>query len=300
MTGVAVVAGTELGHALCERLRADGRPVVELDVRANGTTGEALARLRGERLVVVDAEPARLQATAAALGDVLDGNHLVAHMVHGLPEQGPTASRVLHDQTAVRRIGVIAGPLTAADLAAGRPTAAVIASRHPEVVDELSAALSTPRLRLYRSADPVGVELASGMPDLVALGAGVCHALGFGEATRALTVVRIVREIGRLIGALGGDPATASGLAGLGALLVRAFDEAGDVFRYGAALARGPAEPPSGRVAGVAASARGLRALAAQHRVSAHVVAGLAALLSGEVTAADVVTQLMTLPVLDE
>src|SRR6185503_13901168 len=98
----------------------------------------------------IDAEPKALRSIARALGDRIDGDRLLAHAVRGLCPDGAGPIEVLREETPARRLGVLAGPMGVADLDAGRPTAAVIASHHPEVVGELAAALSTPSLRVYR------------------------------------------------------------------------------------------------------------------------------------------------------
>src|SRR6185312_6537442 len=99
----------------------------------------------------------------------------------------------IRQETPALRVGVLAGPIAIADLDAGRPTAAVIASRHPEVVDELAAALSTPHLRVYRGRDPIGVELASALDDLIVVGWGLAEGLALGAPARAVMTVRCMR-----------------------------------------------------------------------------------------------------------
>jgi glycerol-3-phosphate dehydrogenase (NAD(P)+) len=294
---IGVVSGTALGQALADRLRADGREVTA------GRDAAALKDMARARLIVVDATPSELPALGRALGDVIDGNTLLCHTVRGLI-QGRGGIEVLLSETPSLRVGVLGGPLSPGDLAAGRPTAAVVASRHPEVVDEFAAALSTPKLRVYRGRDPLGVELASTLPDLVALGWGLSSALGFGANTRAVLLVRAVRELGRLAAALGGDAVTAGGLAGLGDMLVRGGDTESPAFRYGAALAgrfengAAPATPPE--IQGAIENARAIRDLARKHRVHVHIFQGLADLVDGKLPAAELVARLMTLPVLDD
>jgi glycerol-3-phosphate dehydrogenase (NAD(P)+) len=290
---IGVVSGTALGQALAERLRADGREVI------SGRDTAALQKMARARLIVVDAAPGELVALSRALGDVIDGNTLLCHTVRGLI-QGRGGIEVLLAETPSLRVGVLGGPLSPGDLAAGRPTAAVVASRHPEVVEEFATALSTPKLRVYRGRDPLGVELASTLPDLVALGWGLSSALGFGANTRAVLLVRAVRELGRLAAALGGDAVTAGGLAGLGDMLVRGGDTESVAFKYGAALAgaTAPATPPE--LQGAIDNARAIRDLARAHRVSVHIFEGLADLVDGRLPAAELVARLMTLPVLDD
>lgn len=291
---IAVVTGTELGEALVERLHTDGREVI-----AVAPAGD-LSALTASRLIVVDCEPSALPELARAIGDRTDGNHLIAHTVRGLcGGQSPIA--VLRDETSVLRIGVLAGPLAPRELSAGRPVAAVIASRHVEVVEEFARELSTQNLRVYRSRDPLGVELASGLSDLVTLGCGLLAGFGFGDATRALMVVRAVRELGRLAVALGGDAATAGGMGGLGDILARSRDAESAPHRFGVSLAKGTTgDGPAGHVAEIRDTARSVRALAKKARTPVHIFEGLADLLDGQVAPAALLMRLMTLPILDD
>jgi glycerol-3-phosphate dehydrogenase len=298
---LGIITGTPLGLALVARLTADDRPVQACPATAGAAELEGLARAC--ELLVIDAEPGQLPPLARALGEVTDGNHRLAHTVRGVTADGLTAIELLRQETPVRRLGVIAGPLGAADLLAARPTAAVVASRHPEVVDELAAALSTPRLRIYRGRDPLGVELSQGLVELVTFACGVIAGLGFGEATRALLIVRAVRELGRIVVAAGGEPQTASGLAGLGALLVRAHDSGGAAYRLGQAASHGQAnddETGRAQTEALLRTARALRELSRQKKVTAHVVDGVADLLGGTKTPADLLAGLMAIPVLDD
>jgi glycerol-3-phosphate dehydrogenase (NAD(P)+) len=286
---IGVYAGTPLGGALAARLASDGRVV-----RVARSPEEARA-LKEPRLVVVDAAPAKLREVARSLGEILDGGHLVVHAVRGLLPDGARASEAIHDETAVRRIGVLAGPLWARELEAARPSAAVVASRHPEVVDEFSVELSTPHLRIYRGRDPLGIELASAITDLIVAGVGVARALGLDETAGAILIVRAIRELGRLIEALGGDPQSASGMAGLGDVLVRTRAESAP-FQLGVRVGNGDAQARSE----LAPAARAVAALARAVKRPAHVFAGLIALVDGEVTPQELVGRLMTIPILDE
>jgi glycerol-3-phosphate dehydrogenase (NAD(P)+) len=287
---IGIYAGTPIGSALGVRLAADGR-VVKL-----ARDPSEVGRLKEVRLVLVDATPAELRSVAQALGNVLDGGHLVAHTVRGLLPDGGRPTEVLHDETAVRRLGVLAGPLVPADLEAGRPAAGVVASHHPEVVEEFAAELSTPKLRIYRARDPIGIELAAALSDLVVVGVGVAHALGLNETAVTVLLVRAIRELGRLISAAGGDPESATGLSGLGDVLVRAHTPSSPTHALGERLAAGDA----GARAQLAPAVLALRALDRRPHGSTHIFAGLAALIDGKLTPAELITRLMTLPVLDE
>ena len=293
MSTIGIVNGTEIGEALVARLSTDGRKVI------SGVDASAFRRIGTEtRLVLVDARRSDLVRVLRELGAYLDPNHLVVHTVNGLGAEG-SATALIEAESPVRRTGVLAGPLLVSALRGGRPTAAVIASRHPEVVEEFADALSTPRLRVYRSRDPLGVELCASLAELAVLACGMSDALELGAAARALLIVRCVRELGRIMTAVGGDPVTATGLAGLGDILVRSVDDTALSYQVGRKLALGgAAEGPALEV--LRGTAVRLAALNKAHRVSAHVFEGLAALLGGKIAPSALVEQLMTVRVLDE
>ena len=293
MSTLAIVNATEVGEALVARLHEDGRKVI------SGVDDPSFKKMAAEsRLVLVDARREQLPKLLRRLGEFLDPNHLVVHTVHGIGSDISVSDLVLAE-TSVRRTGVLAGPLLISALRKGSPTAAVIASRHPEVVEEFSEALSTPRLRVYRSRDPVGVALSASLSELAVLACGVADAMKLGAAARALLVVRAVREISRLVQYVGGEAITATGLAGLGDLLVRGADTTSPSYRVGHALIA-KEEVDALALADLKHTADSLRALDPARRVSAHLFTGVAALLDGNTTAEVLVDQLMSIKVLDE
>ena len=137
------------------------------------------------------------------------------------------------------RFGVLSGPSFAAELAAGMPTAAVIASDDDELSRRLQELLSSPTLRLYTSHDVVGVELGGAAKNVIAIAAGAVNGLGFGHNTLAALITRGLHEITRLGLAYGGEPQTFSGLAGLGDLVLTCTGGLSRNRRAGLALARG-------------------------------------------------------------
>ena len=137
------------------------------------------------------------------------------------------------------RFGALSGPSFAAELAAGMPTAAVIASDDDALSRRLQELLSSPTLRLYTSHDVVGVELGGAAKNVIAIAAGAVNGLGFGHNTLAALITRGLHEITRLGLASGGEPRTFSGLAGLGDLVLTCTGGLSRNRRAGLALARG-------------------------------------------------------------
>ncbi|HEY2380605.1 MAG TPA: NAD(P)H-dependent glycerol-3-phosphate dehydrogenase [Terriglobia bacterium] len=139
----------------------------------------------------------------------------------------------------VPQVGVISGPTFAPEVARGEPTALVVASREEKLRLYLQAELSAPRFRLYTNADPIGVEIAAAVKNIIAIAAGVVEGLGLGSNATAALITRGLVEITRLAGACGGKRETLSGLAGLGDLVLTSYGSLSRNRRVGVALGQG-------------------------------------------------------------
>ncbi|HJU80603.1 MAG TPA: NAD(P)H-dependent glycerol-3-phosphate dehydrogenase [Acidimicrobiia bacterium] len=137
------------------------------------------------------------------------------------------------------RIGVLTGPNLAAEVMAGSPTAAVVAMKNPEVASLVQATFMGPTFRVYTNDDVVGCELAGSLKNVMAIAAGMSTGLGFGDNTRAALITRALAELTRLGVALGGAPATFSGLAGMGDLIATCTSPHSRNQRVGLELAAG-------------------------------------------------------------
>jgi glycerol-3-phosphate dehydrogenase (NAD(P)+) len=137
-------------------------------------------------------------------------------------------SEVIGDVVKARfepRIAVLSGPTFAREVAAGNPTAVVVASSAPEVARCVQQAFSGPTFRLYTNADPVGVEVGAALKNVIAIGAGICEGLKLGHNPTAALITRGLAEITRLAIAMGGQAKTLAGLAGLGDLVLTCSGE---------------------------------------------------------------------------
>jgi len=123
------------------------------------------------------------------------------------------------------RVAVLSGPTFAREVAAGNPTAVVVASSAPEAARDVQQAFSGPTFRLYTNADPVGVEVGAALKNVIAIGAGICEGLGLGHNPTAALITRGLAEITRLAIAMGGEAKTLAGLAGLGDLVLTCSGE---------------------------------------------------------------------------
>lgn len=137
------------------------------------------------------------------------------------------------------RLATLSGPTFAREIALGEPAAVVVAAYDAALGARLQTELSSPRLRLYRSADVVGVELAAALKNVIAIASGICQGLGLGSNTRAALITRGLAEIGRLVLACGGRAETVAGLAGLGDLVLTCTGELSRNRSLGIALGQG-------------------------------------------------------------
>ena len=137
------------------------------------------------------------------------------------------------------RFAVLSGPTFAAELAAGSPSAAVVAATDGHLASELRELFSSTRFRIYSSADVVGVELGGAAKNVVAVASGVVSGLGLGHNTVAALITRGLHEMTRLGIACGGQARTFSGLAGLGDLVLTCTGGLSRNRQTGMALAAG-------------------------------------------------------------
>jgi glycerol-3-phosphate dehydrogenase (NAD(P)+) len=136
------------------------------------------------------------------------------------PDTLARMSEIVRERYAEAPVAALSGPTFAEGVAKGDPSAAVVASREGDFAEELQRELSSSSLRLYRSDDLVGVELAGALKNVVAIAAGIVSGLGFGHNTLAALVTRGLAEIGRIVRAQGGQDRTVHGLAGIGDLML--------------------------------------------------------------------------------
>ncbi|HET9201647.1 MAG TPA: NAD(P)H-dependent glycerol-3-phosphate dehydrogenase [Acidimicrobiia bacterium] len=141
-----------------------------------------------------------------------------------------------HDQG---RIGVMTGPNLASEVAAGQPTAAVIAFRDQEAALTMQQVFMGPTFRVYTHDDVPGCELGGALKNVMAIAAGMSDGLGFGDNTRAALITRALAELTRLGTALGGRASTFAGLAGMGDLIATCISSDSRNHRVGFGMARG-------------------------------------------------------------
>lgn len=206
-------------------------------------TPELEAALRGSEVVMGVMPSHHARRLYRAMLDHLDPSMIFVSATKGI-ENGTLLRMTQVIESVVRerfqpRIAALSGPTFAREVARGDPTAVVIASADEQVAATIQEAFSGPVLRLYRNPDVTGVELGAALKNVIAIGAGICAGLGLGNNTLAALITRGLAEITRLAVALGAQPKTLAGLAGLGDLVLTCNGELSRNRMVGLELARG-------------------------------------------------------------
>jgi glycerol-3-phosphate dehydrogenase (NAD(P)+) len=198
----------------------------------------------------------------------------------------------------VSRCGALSGPSFAAEVARGLPCALTLAARDAGFAREAAALLHGGRMRVYYSADLIGVEIGGALKNVMAIAAGISDGLGLGYNARAALITRGLAEIARLGVAMGGSTETIFGLTGAGDLILTATGDLSRNRRVGLQLAQGvPLEKilqDLGHVAEGVHSAKEVARLAATKKVDMPVSDAVNAVLQGTLTPKAAVEQLLS------
>ncbi|GIG27613.1 NAD(P)H-dependent glycerol-3-phosphate dehydrogenase [Cellulomonas marina] len=189
---------------------------------AVGATGDLRAAVEGAEVVAVAVPSQSAAAILAPLAGSLGDDAVAVSLMKGVELSTDRRMSELLAQTLGlpdERVAVVSGPNLAHEIAARQPTATVVASVDEGTALRVQAACATGYFRPYTNTDVVGVELCGAAKNVVALAVGVAQGRGYGHNTRATLVTRGLAEITRLGLALGADPATFAGLAGMGDLV---------------------------------------------------------------------------------
>ena len=197
------------------------------------------------------------------------------------------------------RAALLTGPGFAADIAAGLPTAMVLACADAWGAEAIQMRLATPTLRLYRTTDVTGAELGGALKNVIAVAAGVAMGAGLGLSARAAIIARGQAEMSRLALAMGARAETLTGLSGLGDLVLTCTSDRSRNYRCGLALGAGQPLPQGETVEGTATATAAMR-LAARHGVGMPLTAMVAELVAGRVTLAQATRDLLSRPLTTE
>ena len=181
-----------------------------------------LSCVKGCEVVVLATPSFAVRGTARNLAPLLDPGTIVVSVSKGIEkETSMTLTDAIGEELGPRfPVVALCGPSHAEEVGRRVPTAVVSASRDQEAAEKVQDLFMNGRFRVYTSPDIVGVELGAALKNIIALCAGVCDGMGFGDNTKAALMTRGLTEIARLGVAMGGRKETFAGLTGVGDLIV--------------------------------------------------------------------------------
>lgn len=275
----------ELAHRIAtEHRNEDYLPGVDLPEQLRATH-DAAAALAGADLVAIAIPSQTLRDNLAHWAPMLGPDATVVSLMKGV-ELGTTKrmSEVIAEVAGLpeRRIAVVSGPNLALEIAQRQPTATVVACTDEARAEAVQAACSTPYFRPYTNTDVVGCELGGAIKNVIALACGIGQGMGFGDNSLASIITRGLAETARLGEALGADPLTFAGLAGLGDLVATCNSPLSRNRSFGERLGQGDTleqaqDATHGQVAEGVKSCRSVLELAGRHGIDVPITAAVEA-----------------------
>ena len=150
-----------------------------------------------------------------------------------------TLDEVMLEELPSAKIAAFSGPSYATEVVKHIPTAIILASKHDDVLDEVSSLLMNEYMRIYKSRDVVGVEVGGALKNIIAFCAGICAELNFGTNAEAALITRGLAEITRIGEKMGADKNTFFGLSGLGDLILTCSSDESRNRRAGRLIGKG-------------------------------------------------------------
>ncbi len=246
-----------------------------------------------------------VRETAARAAACIPDGQIIVDVAKGIePDTLLTMTEVIRDELSKDgshenvKLVALSGPTHAEEVALDMPTSIVSACTDMDVAETVQDVFMDSCMRTYTNADVLGVELCGALKNIVALAAGISAGLGYGDNAKAALITRGMAEITRLGLAMGCSEQTFFGLAGIGDLIVTATSVHSRNNRCGVLLGQGL--PPEEAIRQVGMVVEGINALPAamqlaeRYGVELPIVAGVNAVVNGELTPAELGHALMT------
>jgi glycerol-3-phosphate dehydrogenase (NAD(P)+) len=247
----------------------------------------------------------RLRGVITHIAPMLTKNQIILSASKGIEETTFLRMSQVVAAVTTNPFAVLSGPSFAQEVAAGMPTAVVVASQSPQIAQTIQRDFTSPTLRVYTNDDVPGVELGGALKNVIALAAGVANGLNLGHNSSAALITRGIAEITRLAVACGGRRQTLAGLSGVGDLVLTCTGSLSRNRAVGIELGRGRQLPDilaslNGKVAeGVGSTAAAL-GLAARYAVEMPITEQMDAILHQNKSPKEAIRELMSRPGRDE
>ncbi|MGS2717085.1 NAD(P)H-dependent glycerol-3-phosphate dehydrogenase [Eionea flava] len=192
------------------------------------------------QLVFIAVPSASFRQVAQQIANYLAPSAYVVSTTKGIDATSfQTMSQILEQELPDHAIGVLSGPNFAKEMVQHQLTGSVIASEHDLLIEHVQATLCSSTFRVYSNDDRYGVELAGALKNIYAIIVGMAEARQCGQNTLAMLMTRALAEMGRFSQAMGANPMTLLGLAGVGDLILTCGSNLSRNYRLGHALGSG-------------------------------------------------------------
>jgi glycerol-3-phosphate dehydrogenase (NAD(P)+) len=275
-------------------------PGIELPDAITATSDPADA-LADAELVVLAIPSQQLRANLSSWSEQIPADAVLVSLMKGI-ELGThqRMSEVIAEMTGAgpERIAVVSGPNLAREIANREPAASVVACADQAVAERVQKLCHSASFRPYSMTDVIGCELAGTAKNIIGLAVGVCVGLGFGDNTKASVITRGLAETARLGQAIGADPVTFMGLAGMGDLVATCSSPLSRNRTFGEKLGEGMSvaevTAQTRQVAEGVKSCQSVAELAKLNGVEMPIVEHVAALVAGELSPDELVRRLIS------
>ncbi len=198
--------------------------------------------ITGASTVIIAIPSQSIRSLLESNKNIFSENQIIVNVSKGIEiDTLMTISEVIIDVlgNSFTKVVTLSGPSHAEEVIQGQPTTLVAASSNPDAAKDVQILFSNPVLRTYANSDIKGVELGGSMKNVIAIAAGICDGIGYGDNTKAALLTRGMTEISRLGVKMGAAPNTFNGLSGIGDLIVTCLSQHSRNRKVGQAIGEG-------------------------------------------------------------
>ncbi len=193
---------------------------VKLDESMQFTTDLEIA-IKGMDMLVLAVPSIFTRSTSKAMAPFVEEGQIIACVAKGIEDDTfMTITDIVEEEIPQADVCVLCGPSHAEEVGQGLPTTVVAGAKTRQSAEFIQDTFMNETFRVYTSPDMLGMELGGSLKNVIALAAGMCDGLGYGDNTKAALIVRGISEVTRLAFAMGAKTETINGLTGIGDLIV--------------------------------------------------------------------------------
>ena len=293
---IVIVGAGAWGGALADLTRINGG---EPSIWSRNCDCQLAEMVRQQTAIISAVSMSGVRAVIAQLAGSIDPHQIIVTATKGLDAQtNLTPAQLWHQAFPLNPIVVLSGPNLSLEIQQGLPAATVVASDDVDAANTIQEIFSSPKFRVYTNDDPVGVEIAGTVKNVIAIAAGTCDGLKLGNNAKSALLTRGLAEIVRIGQYWGGKTETFYGLSGLGDLLATCNSPLSRNYQVGYGLAQGKTlDEVSANLQGTAEGVNTTKVLikiADRHQIYMPITGLVDRLLAGTITAPEAIVALMS------